>query len=98
MRKDARKNVIRLIKQKFPEVFLVSPYAMRNDRKHALLECIEPNKQYTVEQLRRKFENRFKAPITRVSINTYLNELTVEGRVTFKRQGRGGTKVISVVE
>lgn len=97
MKGDARKKAIGLIKRRFPEVFLVSPYAMREDRKHALLECMEPNKQYTVEQLRREFENRFKAPITRVSINTYLNELTVEGRVTFKRQGRGGTKVISVV-
>jgi len=91
------RKMAEMIKKEFPELFLASPYATREDRKQALLGCMESARTYTIEQLRRKFMSQFKVPISRVSINTYLNELDVEGKVTFKRRGRGGTKIVRLV-
>jgi hypothetical protein len=36
--------------------------------------------------------NKYKFPISRVSINTYINELEAEGKLDFRRTGVGGIK------
>lgn len=89
-------KIKKTIKKRFGEVFLVSPYASRDDRKQALLQVICPERSYTIEELRAGFTETYKVPISRVSINTYINELEAEGWVEFQRVGLGGQKIISL--
>lgn len=89
-------DIVEAIEERFSEVFLATTYASREDRKNALYRCMEPRKNYTIEELRRIFTGRYSFPISRVSINTYINELEAEGKVDFTRTGIGGKKRINL--
>jgi len=82
------------IQKRFSEVFLATTYASREDRKDALYRCMEPQKEYTIEELRSLYVRKYSLPISRVSINTYVNELEAEEKVDFRRIGIGGAKRI----
>jgi len=92
----SEKEMEKVIRDRFPEIFLATAYATKGDRKEALLECIEPSREYTVEQLRTIFMEKYNMPISRVAINSYVNELEAEGKLTFTRQGLGGQKRVSL--
>jgi len=93
---NKEKEVVEAIEKRFSEVFLATMYASREDRKNALFRCMKPNKEYTIEELRELFMEKYKIPISRVSINTYINELEAEGKVDFKRTGLGGAKKVKL--
>jgi len=93
---QAEGEIVEAIEKRFAEVFLATTYASREDRKSALFKCLEPGKEYTVEELRRVYIDRYKYPISRVSINTYINELEAEGKIDFRRTGVGGTKRVGL--
>lgn len=95
---DAESEIAEVIRRRFSEVFLATPYASRDDRKLALFECMVPNKKYTIEDLRTEYTKRYRIPISRVSINTYVNELEAEGKIAFERRGFGGTKFVHLKE
>ena len=84
------------IKENFSEIFLATSYATKEDRKYALLQCIEPEKEYTVQELTDAFMEKYHMPISRVAINSYINQLEAEEKVSFERKGLGGTKIVSL--
>lgn len=89
------KEMAKVIRDRFPEIFLATAYATKGDRKVALLQCIDPQIEYTIEQLRGMFTEKYNMPISRVAINSYVNELEAEGKLAFIRQGLGGQKRVS---
>jgi len=92
---DAEK-MAEAIRENFSEIFLATSYATKDDRKYALLQCLEPNKEYTVKELTRIFVEKYKIPISRVAINSYINQLEAEEKVVFERKGLGGSKIVSL--
>lgn len=91
-------KMVKLIKEQFSEIFLATTYATKQDRKRALYNCLEEGVDYTVKELQNEFMRRYSIPISRVAINTYVNELEAEGKVVFTRQGLGGLKIIRLSE
>lgn len=89
---NSEKEMAEVIRDRFPEIYLATAYATKGDRKEAVLQCVEPDEEYTIEEIRRIFTEEYQMPISRVAINTYINELEAEGKISFRRSGRGGTK------
>jgi hypothetical protein len=95
-KEDKKKVMADVIRDRFSEIFLATPYATREDRKEALFECIESGREYTIEDIRSEFVDKFHLPISRVAINSYVNELEAAERLHFRREGLGGKKIVSV--
>jgi len=95
-KKPVEAKIEKVIRKRFSEVFLATTYASREDRKFALFQCLEPRKIYDINELRDEYVKKYKLPISRVSINTYVNELEAEGKIVFQRTGLGGTKIVQL--
>jgi len=89
-----KEEMVNLLRVRFPELFLASTYARQDDRKHALLKCMKKGKEYTVKDLQSIFIETYQIPISRVTINTYINQLEAEQRIKYERKGLGGAKII----
>ena len=89
-----KEEMIELLRIRFPELFLASTYARQDDRKYALLKCMQKGTEYTIKDLQRLFTEKYHIPISRVTINTYINQLEAEKRVKYERRGLGGAKII----
>lgn len=92
-----KEEMVNLLRTRFPELFLASPYAGQDDRKYALLKCLEEGVEYSIKDLQNLFTREYNIPISRVTINTYVNQLEAEERITYERKGLGGAKVIQLI-
>jgi len=92
-----KEEMVNLLRIRFPELFLASTYARQDDRKHALLKCIQEGEEYSIKDLERLFRQKYGIPISRVTINTYINQLEAEKKVGYERKGLGGAKVIKLI-
>ena len=89
-----KEEMVNLLRIRFPELFLASTYARQDDRKYALLKCMQKGTEYSIKDLQRLFIEKYHIPISRVTINTYVNQLEAEKKIKYERKGLGGAKVI----
>ena len=53
--------------------------------------------EYSIIDLQAIFQETYNIPISRVTINTYVNQLEAERLITFTREGLGGAKVVRLI-
>lgn len=94
---DETEQMAEIVKDRFSEIFLATSYATKNDRIYALLQCFEEETEYTIKELQEEYQKKYNIPISRVAINSYVNQLEAEGKVKFERRGLGGSKIVTLV-
>lgn len=76
-----------LLKKTYKELSLLM--ANKLERKDKICELMKRDGQYTIEDIRRMFYER-NCPVSRVTINLYLRELQLEGKIEGMRRDLGG--------